>query len=67
MNIFVFFRNIVETWFPKNSNKVRCFELFTIYVGLTSTHLLLDFNRRLVAILRDNVSGFYGPDDAYLF
>jgi len=60
-----FYQNLVEKCFPKTSNKVRCYELFTIYIGLTSTHSLLDFNRRLVAILRDNVPAFYGTDDAY--
>lgn len=32
-----------------------------MYVGLTSPQILLDFNRRLVAILGDNITGLYGP------
>ena len=58
LNWHLFCRSLIETCFPKNNNKVKCFELFSMYVGLTSGHTLLDFNRRLVAILRDNMCGF---------
>lgn len=65
-HFFLFYRNnfrwLVETCFPKNSGKVKCFELYCMYVGLTSAHTLLDFNRRLVTILRDNLAGFNGFD-----
>lgn len=57
-----FTRWLIETCFPKSNNKIKCYELFSMYVGLTSAHTLLDFNRRLVAILRDNITGFCGAD-----
>lgn len=55
-------RWLIETCFPKSNNKIKCYELFSMYVGLTSAHTLLDFNRRLVTILRDNITGFCGND-----
>lgn len=59
--IFLFVcRWLIETCFPKSNGKIRCFELYSMYVGLTSAHTLLDYNRRLVAILRDNLADFNG-------
>ncbi|XP_031640635.1 Hermansky-Pudlak syndrome 1 protein [Contarinia nasturtii] len=57
-----FYQWLIETCFPKNNGKIKCYELYSMYVGLTSAHTLLDFNRRLVAILRDNLTGFNGFD-----
>lgn len=53
-------RWLVETCFPKSNGKIQCFELYSMYVGLTSAHTLLDYNRRLVAILRDNLADLNG-------
>lgn len=50
------FRHLVEGHFPKVSNgvnKIKCYELFTMHLGLVTPKLQLEHSRRLVATIQD--------------
>lgn len=47
-----FYKKLVETCFPKMSpNEVRCYELFCIHLGLTTSSCVLEHSRRLAATI----------------
>ncbi|CAH1399469.1 unnamed protein product [Nezara viridula] len=47
-----FYQRLIETCFPKNqSNKVRCFELYCVHIGLATSSCVLEQSRRIAATI----------------
>lgn len=47
-----FYKRLVESCFPKTpTNKIRCFELYCIHIGLATSSCVLEQSRRIAATI----------------
>lgn len=46
-------RWLIETCFPKNAAKIKCFELYCVHLGLATASCVLEHNRRLAATINE--------------
>lgn len=44
---------LIEKCFPKGASRIRCFELYTIHLGVVNNTCVMEHNRRLAATITE--------------